>query len=202
MRERDPYGAWVAASVAAGALVGVLVLFAGGMWLSVTFLALAPALLLSPIVAMFGGRPVLWMLTTFLGVWLTFAATYVTFLLLAIGLGALLPTLAPGARSAPDWTLPVLAALACFIGAVPLGVLQRYALPAVRSTWSFPLATMLGAAALSPLALGIIGVPFGPPPLVGALGGLGYGLATAIALGLAYAAGSSGSQRPVPLSQE
>ena len=107
---------------------------------------------------------------------------------LFVALGALLPIVALGKSSAPEWTLPIVAALACFIGALPLGVLQRYALPVVRGAWSFPLATMLGAAALSPLVLAIIGAPLGSPPLVGALGGLGYGLATATALGRAYAA--------------
>jgi hypothetical protein len=188
VKPRDPYVAWVAASVAAGGLVGVLISFAGSPLLSVMFLALAPALILSPVVAMFGGRPVLWILTTFLGVGFTFATTYVSFLLLAFGLGAVLPTVAPGNGSAPGWTLPVVAALACFIGALPLGVLQRYALPVVRSAWSFPVATMFGAAALSPLVLAIIGAPLGWPPLVGAIGGLAYGVATAIALGRAFAA--------------
>jgi hypothetical protein len=188
VRPRDPYVAWVAASVAAGALVGVLIGFADSPLLSVMFLALAPALILSPIVAMFDGRPVLWIVTTLLGVGITFVTTYVTFLLLAVGLGVLTPAVAPGNGSAPAWTLPAVAALACFIGALPLGVLQRYALPVVRGAWSFPLAAMLGAAALSPLVLAIIGAPLGSPPLVGALGGLGYGLATATALGRAYAA--------------
>jgi len=188
VRPRDPYVAWVAASVGAGALVGVLISFAGGPLLGVLFLALAPALILSPIVAMFDGHALLWIPTTLLGVGITFVTTYLTFVVLFVGLGALLPIVAPGKSSAPEWTLPIVAALACFIGALPLGVLQRYALPVVRGAWSFPLATMLGAAALSPLVLAIIGAPLGSPPLVGALGGLGYGLATATALGRAYAA--------------
>jgi hypothetical protein len=187
MRTRDPYVAWVAASVVAGALVALLINFADSPLLSVMFLALAPALILSPIVAMFDGNPVLWAVTTLLGVGITVVTTYVTFVLLLVGLGALLPTLAPGTRSAPDWTLPVVGALACFSGALPLGVLQRYALPVVRGTWSFPLATMLGSAALSPLVLAIVGAPLESTPLVGALGGLGYGLATATAIGRAYA---------------
>ena len=186
MKTRDPYVAWVGASVVAGVVVS-LVNIAGVPLLGVAFLALAPALILSPIVAMFEGNPVLWIVMTLLGVAVTVGTTYLTFVLLFVGLGALLPTLWPGASSAPLWTLPVVAALACFIGAFPLGVLQRYALPAVRGAWSFPLATMLGAAALSPLVLAIIGAPLGSPPLVGALGGLGYGLATATALGRAYA---------------
>jgi hypothetical protein len=111
------------------------------------------------------------------------------FLALFVGLGALLPTLWPGATSAPDWTLPIVAVLACFIGALPLGVLQRYALPAVRGSWSFPLAVMIGAAALSPLVLAIISAPVDRTPILGALGGLVYGVATATALGRAHAAG-------------
>jgi hypothetical protein len=187
VKPRDPYVAWVAASVAAGGLVGVLISFAGSPLLSVMFLALAPALILSPVVAMFGGRPVLWILTTFLGVGFTFATTYVSFLLLAFGLGAVLPTVAPGNGSAPGWTLPVVAALACFIGAVPLGVLQSLALPAVRGSWAFPLAVMIGAAALSPLVLAIINAPVNRSPLLGVFGGLAYGVATATALGRAFA---------------
>jgi hypothetical protein len=165
-----------------------LVNIAGVPLLGVAFLALAPALILSPIVAMFEGNPVLWIAMTLLGVAVTVGTTYLTFVLLFVGLGALLPTLWPGASSAPLWTLPVVAALACFIGAFPLGVLQRYALPAVRGAWSFPLATMLGAAALSPLVLAIINAPVDRTPILGALGGLVYGVATATALGRAYAA--------------
>ena len=187
MRPRDPYVAWVGASVVAGVVVS-LVNIAGVPLLGVAFLALAPALILSPIVAMFEGNPVLWIVLTLLGVAVTVATTYLTFVLLFVGLGALLPTLWPGASSAPLWTLPVVAALACFIGAFPLGVLQRYALPAVRGAWSFPLATMLGAAALSPLVLAIINAPVDRTPILGALGGLVYGVATATALGRAYAA--------------
>ena len=187
MKARDPYVAWVVASVVAGTLVAFINI-AGSPLLSVAFLALAPALILSPIVAMFDGNPLLWIMTTLLGVGITVVTTYVTFVVLFVGLGALLPTLWPGATSAPLWTLPVVAALACFIGAVPLGVLQRYALPAVRRSWSFPLAVMIGAAALSPVVLAIISAPVDRTPIFGALGGLGYGLATATALGRAYAA--------------
>ena len=187
MKARDPYVAWVVASVVAGTLVAFINI-AGSPLLSVAFLALAPALTLSPIVTMFDGNPLLWIMTTLLGVGITVATTYVTFVVLFVGLGALLPTLWPGATSAPLWTLPVVAALACFIGAVPLGVLQRYALPAVRRSWSFPLAVMIGAAALSPVVLAIISAPVDRTPIFGALGGLGYGLATATALGRAYAA--------------
>lgn len=187
MTTRDPYVAWVAASVGAGALVS-LINIAGSPLLSVAFLALAPALILSPVVTMFEGNPILWIVTTLLGVAITVVTTYLTFVVLFVGLGALLPTLWPGATSAPLWTLPVVAALACFAGAVPLGVLQRYALPAVRGSWWFPLAVMIGAAALSPLVLAIIDAPVDRTPLLGALGGLGYGLATATALGRAYAA--------------
>jgi hypothetical protein len=187
VKNRDPYVAWVVASVIAGALVA-LINIAGSPLLSVAFLALAPALILSPIVAMFGGHPVLWILTTFLGVGTTFVTTYVTFLLLAVGLDAVLPTLSPGATSAPLWTLPVVAALACFIGAVPLGVLQSLALPAVRGSWAFPLAVMIGAAALSPLVLAIVNAPVDRSPLLGVFGGLAYGVATAIAFGRAFAA--------------
>ena len=187
MKNRDPYVAWVVASVIAGALVA-LINIAGSPLLSVAFLALAPALILSPIVAMFGGHPLLWILTTFLGVGITFVTTYVSFLLLAVGLGAVLPTLSPGTTSAPLWTLPVVAALACFIGAVPLGVLQSLALPAVRGSWTFPLAVMIAAAALSPLVLAIINAPVDRSPLLGVFGGLAYGVATATALGRAFAA--------------
>ena len=187
MKARDPYVAWVVASVVAGTLVAFINI-AGSPLLSVAFLALAPALILSPIVAMFDGNPPVWIVTTLLGVGITVVTTYVTFVVLFVGLGALLPTLWPGATSAPLWTLPVVAALACFIGAVPLGVLQRYALPAVRGSWSFPLAVMIGAAALSPVVLAIISAPVDRTPIFGALGGLGYGLATATALGRAYAA--------------
>ena len=187
MKARDPYVAWVVASVVAGTLVAFINI-AGSPLLSVAFLALAPALILSPIVAMFDGNPPVWIVTTLLGVGITVVTTYVTFVVLFVGLGALLPTLWPGATSAPLWTLPVVAALACFIGAVPLGVLQRYALPAVRRSWSFPLAVMIGAAALSPVVLAIISAPVDRTPIFGALGGLGYGLATATALGRAYAA--------------
>lgn len=187
MKSRDPYVAWVVASVVAGTLVAFINI-AGSPLLSVAFLALAPALILSPIVAMFDGNPPVWIVTTLLGVGITVVTTYVTFVVLFVGLGALLPTLWPGATSAPLWTLPVVAALACFIGAVPLGVLQRYALPAVRRSWSFPLAVMIGAAALSPVVLAIISAPVDRTPIFGALGGLGYGLATATALGRAYAA--------------
>jgi hypothetical protein len=187
VRPRDPYVAWVVASVVAGTLVAFINI-AGSPLLSVAILALAPALILSPIVAMFDGNPVLWIVTTLLGVGITVVTTYVTFVVLFVGLGALLPTLWPGTTSAPLWTLPVVAALACFIGAVPLGVLQRYALPAVRRSWSFPLAVMIGAAALSPVVLAIISAPVDRTPLLGTLGGLGYGLATAVALGRAYAA--------------
>jgi len=187
VKTRDPYVAWVGASVVAGVVVS-LVNIAGVPLLGVAFLALAPALILSPIVAMFEGNPVLWIVLTLLGVAVTVATTYLTFVLLFVGLGALLPTLWPGTSSAPLWTLPVVAALACFIGAFPLGVLQRYALPAVRGAWSFPLATMLGAAALSPLVLAIINAPVDRTPILGALGGLVYGVATATALGRAYAA--------------
>ena len=187
MKSRDPYVAWVVASVVAGTLVAFINI-AGSPLLSVAFLALAPALILSPIVAMFDGNPLLWIMTTLLGVGITVVTTYVTFVVLFVGLGALLPTLWPGATSAPLWTLPVVTALACFIGAVPLGVLQRYALPAVRRSWSFPLAVMIGAAALSPVVLAIISAPVDRTPLLGTLGGLGYGLATATALGRAYAA--------------
>jgi len=201
VKARDPYVAWVAASVGSGALVAVLINFAGSSLLSVAFLALVPALILSPIVAMFDGDPLLWILTTLLGVAITFVTTYLMFLALFAGLGALLPTLAPGTRSAPGWTLPVVAASACFIGAFPLGVLQRYALPAVRGAWSFPIATMFGAAALSPLVLGIIGAPVESTPLVGALGGLGYGLATATAVGRAFAHQSRGPQPQPPVSR-
>jgi len=187
VKARDPYVAWVVASVVAGTLVAFINI-AGSPLLSVAFLALAPALILSPIVAMFDGNPPVWIVTTLLGVGITVVTTYVTFVVLFVGLGALLPTLWPGATSAPLWTLPVVAALACFIGAVPLGVLQRYALPAVRRSWSFPLAVMIGAAALSPVVLAIISAPVDRTPIFGALGGLGYGLATATALGRAYAA--------------
>ena len=187
MKSRDPYVAWIVASVVAGTLVAFINI-AGSPLLSVAFLALAPALILSPIVAMFDGNPPVWIVTTLLGVGITVVTTYVTFVVLFVGLGALLPTLWPGATSAPLWTLPVVAALACFIGAVPLGVLQRYALPAVRRSWSFPLAVMIGAAALSPVVLAIISAPVDRTPIFGALGGLGYGLATATALGRAYAA--------------
>ena len=187
MKTRDPYVAWVAASVAAGTLVAVIN-FAGIPILGAAFLALAPALILSPIVAMFEGNPVLWIVLTLLGVGVTVVTTYLTFLALFVGLSALLPTLWPGATSAPDWTLPVVAVLACFIGAFPLGVLQRHALPAVRGSWSFPLAVMIGAAALSPLVLAIISAPVDRTPILGALGGLVYGVATATALGRAYAA--------------
>ena len=187
MKARDPYVAWVVASVVAGTLVAFINI-AGSPLLSVAFLALAPALILSPIAAMFDGNPLLWIMTTLLGVGITVVTTYVTFVVLFVGLGALMPTLWPGATSAPLWTLPVVAALACFIGAVPLGVLQRYALPAVRRSWSFPLAVMIGAAALSPVVLAIISAPVDRTPIFGALGGLGYGLATATALGRAYAA--------------
>ena len=187
MKSRDPYVAWVVASVVAGTLVAFINI-AGSPLLSVAFLALAPALILSPIVAMFDGNPPVWIVTTLLGVGITVVTTYVTFVVLFVGLGALLPTLWPGATSAPLWTLPVVAALACFVGAVPLGVLQRYALPAVRRSWSFPLAVMIGAAALSPVVLAIISAPVDRTPIFGALGGLGYGLATATALGRAYAA--------------
>ena len=187
MKSRDPYVAWVVASVVAGTLVAFINI-AGSPLLSVAFLALAPALILSPIVAMFDGNPPVWIVTTLLGVGITVVTTYVTFVVLFVGLGALLPTLWPGATSAPLWTLPVVTALACFIGAVPLGVLQRYALPAVRRSWSFPLAVMIGAAALSPVVLAIISAPVDRTPIFGALGGLGYGLATATALGRAYAA--------------
>ena len=187
MKSRDPYVAWVVASVVAGTVVAFINI-AGSPLLSVAFLALAPALILSPIVAMFDGNPLLWVMTTLLGVGITVVTTYVTFVVLFVGLGALMPTLWPGATSAPLWTLPVVTALACFIGAVPLGVLQRYALPAVRRSWSFPLAVMIGAAALSPVVLAIISAPVDRTPIFGALGGLGYGLATATALGRAYAA--------------
>jgi hypothetical protein len=187
VKTRDPYVAWVGASVVAGVVVS-LVNIAGVPLLGVAFLALAPALILSPIVAMFEGNPVLWIVMTLLGVAVTVGTTYLTFVLVFVGLGALLPTLWPGASSAPLWTLPVVAALACFIGAFPLGVLQRYALPAVRGAWSFPLATMLGAAALSPLVLAIINAPVDRTPILGVLGGLVYGVATATALGRAYAA--------------
>ncbi|HEY6202332.1 MAG TPA: hypothetical protein VI056_04755 [Candidatus Limnocylindria bacterium] len=67
------------------------------------------------------------------------------------------------------WTLPVVAAPACFLGV-------------------FPLATMLGAAALSRLVLAIIDAPVDRTPILAALGGLSYGVATATALGRAYAA--------------
>ena len=187
MRPHDPYVAWVGASVVAGVVVS-LVNIAGVPLLGAAFLALAPALILSPIVVMFEGNPVVWIAMTLLGVAVTVGATYLTFVLLFVGLGALLPTLWPGASSAPLWTLPVVAALACFIGAFPLGVLQRYTLPAVRGAWSFPLATMLGAAALSPLVLAIINAPVDRTPILGAFGGLVYGVATATALGRAYAA--------------
>jgi hypothetical protein len=187
VKTRDPYVAWVAASAGAGTLVA-LVNIAGIPLLGVAFLALAPALILSPIVAMFEGNPVLWIVSTLLGAGIAVITTYLAFLGLFVGLGALLPTLWPGATSAPDWTLPIVAALACFIGAFPLGVLQRYALPAVRGSWSFPLAVMIGAAALSPLVLAIISAPVDRTPILGALGGLVYGVATATALGRAYAA--------------
>jgi hypothetical protein len=187
VKTRDPYVAWVAASAGAGTLVA-LVNIAGIPLLGVAFLALAPALILSPIVAMFEGNPVLWIVSTLLGAGIAVITTYLAFLGLFVGLGALVPTLWPGATSAPDWTLPIVAALACFIGAFPLGVLQRYALPAVRGSWSFPLAVMIGAAALSPLVLAIISAPVDRTPILGALGGLVYGVATATALGRAYAA--------------
>ena len=187
MKTRDPYVAWVVASVAAGTLVG-LVNIAGSPLLSAACIGLAPALILSPVVAMFEGNPVAWILTTLLGVGVTLVTNYLAFLGLFVGLGALLPTLWPGATSAPLWTLPVVAALACFVGAFPLGVLQRYALPAVRGSWSFPLAVMIGAAALSPVVLAIINAPVDRTPLFGVLGGLVYGVATATALGRAYAA--------------
>jgi hypothetical protein len=187
VKTRDPYVAWVAASAGAGTLVA-LVNIAGIPLLGVAFLALAPALILSPIVAMFEGNPVLWVVSTLLGAGIAVITTYLAFLGLFVGLGALLPTLWPGATSAPDWTLPIVAALASFIGAFPLGVLQRYALPAVRGSWSFPLAVMIGAAALSPLVLAIISAPVDRTPILGALGGLVYGVATATALGRAYAA--------------
>ena len=187
MRARDPYVAWVVASVVAGALVSV-VNIAGSPLLSVGFLAFAPALILSPVVAMFEGNPVVWILSTLAGVGIALVTTYLAFLGLFLGLSALVPTLWPGATSAPDWTLPIVAATACFIGAVPLGVLQRYALPPVRGSWSFPLAVMIGAAALSPLVLAIISAPVDRTPILGALGGLVYGVATVTALGRAYAA--------------
>jgi len=187
VRARDPYVAWVVASVVAGALVSVINI-AGSPLLSVGFLALAPALILSPVVAMFEGNPVVWILSTLAGVGIALVTTYLAFLGLFLGLSALVPTLWPGATSAPDWTLPIVAATACFIGAVPLGVLQRYALPPVRGSWSFPLAVMIGAAALSPLVLAIISAPVDRTPILGALGGLVYGVATVTALGRAYAA--------------
>ena len=187
MKDRDPYVAWVVASVIAGALVA-LINIAGSALVSVAFLALAPALILSPVVAMFEGNPVVWIVTTLLGVGAAVLTTYFMFVVLFIGLGASLPTLSPGATSAPLWTLPVVAALACFIGAVPLGVLQSLALPAVRGSWAFPLAVMIGAAALSPLVLAIINAPVDRSPLLGVFGGLAYGVATATALGRAFAA--------------
>jgi len=188
VKNRDPYVAWVVASVVAGALVA-LINIAGSALVSVVFLALAPALILSPVVAMFEGNPVIWIVTTLLGVGAAFLTTYFMFTVLFIGLGASLPTLSPGATSAPLWTLPVVAALACFIGAVPLGVLQSLALPAVRGSWAFPLAVMIGAAALSPLVLAILNAPVDRTPLLGVFGGLVYGVATATALGRAFAAG-------------
>jgi len=187
VKDRDPYVAWVVASVIAGALVA-LINIAGSALVSVAFLALAPALILSPVVAMFEGNPVVWIVTTLLGVGAAVLTTYFMFVVLFIGLGASLPTLSPGATSAPLWTLPVVAALACFIGAVPLGVLQSLALPAVRGSWAFPLAVMIGAAALSPLVLAIINAPVDRSPLLGVFGGLAYGVATATALGRAFAA--------------
>jgi hypothetical protein len=186
VKDRDPYVAWVVASVIAGALVA-LINIAGSALVSVAFLALAPALILSPVVAMFEGNPVVWIVTTLLGVGAAVLTTYFMFAVLFIGLGASLPTLSPGATSAPLWTLPVVAALACFIGAVPLGVLQSLALPAVRGSWAFPLAVMIGAAALSPLVLAIINAPVNRSPLLGVFGGLAYGVATATALGRAFA---------------
>jgi hypothetical protein len=188
MSARGPYGAWVLASLIAGGIVGLSVPCPPETWRSVFVLAATPAMVLAFFVRSFGGSPTRWLLTTAAGVALSTLATSAAFLLMSLLLNALL-----GGQAIRYPTplgvisLAALGATACFIGAVPLGVLQLLALPRRDRRWQFVLAVMIGAAALAPLVLAVIGAPdcrglFGPPVFTGALGGLVYGAATAAAL--------------------
>ncbi|HEV8229518.1 MAG TPA: hypothetical protein VGQ86_06140 [Candidatus Limnocylindria bacterium] len=183
-----PYVTWIIASVAAGGIVGVLLPCPSDVPKGVLVLAVTPAALLAIVVPRFGGSPARWLFATLVGVTLSFPATYVVFVFMALQLNAL----TPGQNFRPDTlvgalNLAAFTGTACFIGAAPLGVLQLFALPRERRSRTFVIAVMLGAASLYPIVLAIVGSfdcrdRLGPASFAGAAGGLVYGFATAAAL--------------------
>jgi hypothetical protein len=212
MSRRAAYVAWVAASGIAGLIVGLASscdahLLRGlplavprNVWLGLAVLGAPSAVLLAPLIRVFGGRAFDWAVLTFVGVLLCYFSTFLGFVVYVIAVSYITPLLPPGYSEQPLWAV-LSTTIPAFIGGSALAVVQ---LPALRTaarwkTWI--IATMLGSAALGPLTFAAIGfvscdVSYPSTALLGIAGGLLYGVVTAMALGMRLSTWTRARQRP------
>ena len=216
MNRRAAYVVWIAASGVAGVIVGVAsscdahvlrglpIGAPRNVWLGLAVLGAPPAVLLAPLIRVFGGRAFDWAVLTFVGVLLCYFSTFLGYLVYVVAVSYITPFLPPGYSDQPIWVV-LSTTIPAFIGGSALAVVQ---LPALRTaarwkTWI--IATMLGSAALGPLTFAAIDfvscdVRYPSTALLGIAGGLLYGVVTAMALGMRLSTWTSARPLPLPPS--
>jgi hypothetical protein len=201
--QRAKYVLWIGASGVAGLIAGLLVsCHESNPWRGLALIGLPPALLLAPVIRLFGGRGFDWMVLTFIGVFPCYFST-----LIGYAIYALIVSYAGAGIPQSFWAQPLSTVLfttvPTFIGGVPLAVAQLYALRRAAGNATWLIATMLGSAALGPLSFTALGIlrcdaAIPPTPLLGVVGGLLYGFVTAMALGMRLSTWTSARNVPRP----
>lgn len=181
--------AWIAVSAVSGLIVGQLVVCPGGFWRGIFVLGFVPGMLQG--LVLWRSQPlffVRWLALTQFGVITAYVFTLVALLGLAGLVNLLVPAMEPSERAGPSFVGWLIFFAAFFIGGAGLGGLQVTGFPRRQRHARWVLATMLGCAAVAPIAVAVTGLgscegPLGlPNQLVGIIGGSLYGLITAITL--------------------
>jgi MFS family permease len=181
----------LAASAAAGLIVGQLAVCHGDFWRGIFILGLVPGILQG--LVLWRTQPFLlvrWLALTQLGVVTTFVFSMFA-LLVVSSLLALLTSpasaAAPSAPAAPSIASGLAFFSGFFIGGAGLGGLQVTGFPRHDRRIRWVLATMLGSVSVAPTAFVLVGLgsceAYGVPnQVLGLIGGSLYGIVTAIAL--------------------
>jgi hypothetical protein len=202
---RARYTIWIAASAVAG-LVVVLALGCGGgsWWRGLIALAIPPALFLAPLIRWFGGHAVRWLLLTVVGVFACYASTFAVYVVIGALMTAFAERGVDGGRFEGWLGTASFLIVMPFLGGVALGILQLPAVGRASRSPAWIVATMVGSVAIGPIAfLAVLGGETCRPSsvpwwIVGMAGGLIYGIATAIALGLRPRTLIGAPPRPLP----
>jgi hypothetical protein len=185
------YAVWIATSAAAGLFVGLVFGCGSGgrWWLGLLGLAAPPALFLAPQIRAFGGHAIRWLVLTVIGVFASYASTFVAFVAVA-GIIGLFTQGYRGGQFLGSFETPMLLVVVPALGGAALGLVQLPALGHASRWRSWIIATMIGSGAVGPVAFFAVlagtscVAGIAPMWIVGIAGGLIYGVATAVALGM------------------